>query len=519
MADRTVDAESVAVRIVTESAPGTAPSSGWTLALQPNPGGIAGFTRKNDTVERDPLSVYAAREKGDIVGHRAELRLTVDLTCDVLRYMAPSMFRSNPNVPGGAGIAVIRPTAVVDGGGSADSFAHAAISNALAAGILIRTQGFANSANNAVHKVESGGSTTSTPVPTGTLVAETGATTPVLPGNQIMEVCGVEGAEGDIQINASNHLISSTLDFTTLGLVRGCAVILGDAAIGTRFATLPTDEDCVAWVKSTPTANLIELEDHTWTPAGADNGSGKTIRILFGERYANRARNDATFNAKPTHNLEKEDQNAATNNTVAAYTYANGCALAMWKLTGPLKGKITAEFSFIGLNIANPVLAADRKTGASAAYAPLSTALFDTSNDLDMMKVTDASGDLVTEVDSWTLDVNLNVKAKEVQGTNGAIGHKHGKFEPGFALDAYFNDSDQIAAINDNRNVKLKSPIGNHQGGFALRMPYAALRGGDQEYAANEAVTLKGDVPGFRDPDTNVVMELTRFPYMPFGGS
>ncbi len=517
MADRTVDAEAVGVRIATESAPGTAPSSDWTLALQPNPGGIKGFTRKNDTVERDPLSVYGANEKGDIVGHKAEIQLTVDFTPDVCRYMAPSMFRSAADVCGGATTSTTRPTAVVDGGGSADSFTHAALSAALAAGILIRTQGFANSANNGVFVVQSGGSTTSTKVLTGLLVAETGVTTPALPGNQILEVCGVQAASGDVTMTASNHLASTVLDFTTLGLVKGSVIILGDTDIGTRFATLPTDDDCYAVVKSAPTANLLELEDHSWTVAGVDAAGSKTIRIMIGDRYANRARNHAKY-SKPTHNIEKEDQNAATSNTVPIYTYGNGCALGSWKLTAPLKNKITAEFSFCGLNIASPVLNASRKTGASTAYAPLSSALFDTSNDLDAFKVKDSSGDLVAEINNWSLTCNLNVKPKEVQGTNGAIGHIHGKFEPMFDLDAYFNDKDQTAAVNDNRTCKSVVLIGNHQGGFAIRMPYTALRGGDQEYPANDAVMIKGTTPGFRDPDSNVVMEMTRFAYVPFGG-
>lgn len=514
MADRTVDAEAVGLRAVLETSPGVAPSTGWTLALQPNPGGIRGFMRQNDTVERDPLSVWGANEKGDIVGHRANVTLTVDLTVDVLRYISPSLFRNLPDVPGGTGTSLLRPTAVVDGDADPDSFTHSAMASGFAAGILVRAQGFTNSANNGVFPVVATSSTTSTKVATGTLVAEAAP-----PANAVLEACGFVGGSGDIELDASNNLISTTLDFTTLGIVKGMALIFGDTATGTRFATLPADEDCTAWVAETPTAHEIKLEDHTWTPAGADDGDGKTIRVFFGDRHANRARNDATHYKKATHCLEKEDQNAAANNTVATYTYLNGGALMSWKMTGPLKGKITLELSFCGLNIANPVLAADRKTGASAALAPLSRALLDTSNDLDAVKAKDDSGDLVTEVNAWTLDCNLNVKPKEVQGTNGAIGHIHGKFEPTYTFDAYFNDMDQIVAINDNRNITVISPIGNHQGGFAMRMPYSALRGGDQEYAANEPVTLSTNMPGFLDPDSNVVMEMTRFAYMPFGGS
>jgi hypothetical protein len=124
----------------------------------------------------------------------------------------------------------------------------------------------------------------------------------------------------------------------------------------------------------------------------------------------------------------------------------------------------------------------------------------------------------VAEVNSWKLSVNNNVKAREVQGVLGAIDHIFGKFQPSISFEGYFTDYDQIKAARANRDLKWRVLVGNHQGGFALRMPYTALRQPKKSYAANEAVMLGGAAPGFRDPDTNTVMSMTLFGYVPFGG-
>lgn len=501
--------EAATVRIAQEVTTSSAPSSGWSQ-LQPNPGGIE-IDPELETVERDPLSVYASDEKGDVVGLKANVKLTHDLNMDWLRIHANAIARSAAKHPGGTGLALFRPTAVTDGGGSADGFTVAA-SGGLASGTLIYTQGFAETTNNGLFPVTSGSGGTSIKVATGTLTAEASA-----PANAILAVVGVRAGSGDITITAANHLASTTLDFTTLGLVKGMAIIVGGELTATRFATLPTSAPAVAYIKSAPTANLIELEDHNWTVAGADSGTSKTIDLYFGMYFQNRALNDADY-LEPTYHVELEDQDAATGNTVPVYTYGEGCALGMVEINAPLKNKIVVTSSYVGTDIPDPVLTASRVSGPSSAYAPLATAMFDTSNDLEEVKLYDSSGALVSEVNSWKLTINHNVKPREIQGTLGAVDHIFGKIRPSLTFEGYFTDYDQVKAARANRDLKWRAFVANHQGGFAMRMPYTALRQPKKAYAANEAVMISGAAPGFRDPTSNVVFQMTLFGYVPFGG-
>ena len=94
-------------------------------------------------------------------------------------------------------------------------------------------------------------------------------------------VVGYECATGDLAINC-NSLLSCVLDFTTLPIEPGSAIIIGDVDPSTRFGMLPANCDCIAWVKSIPNAHRIELERCTWPADGVDAGTGKRIRLFFG---------------------------------------------------------------------------------------------------------------------------------------------------------------------------------------------------------------------------------------------
>lgn len=505
---RKVLSEAASVRMAIESALSTAPSTGW-VQLQPNPGGIE-IDPELETIERDPLSVYASDEKGDVVGLKANVKITHDVNMDLLALCATSMFRTAGVHPGSTDAAFHRPTAAVEA--TPDSFT-VPTTVALPAGTLIFVQGAVNAANNGLHVIDTGSTTTSFKV-TSVLVAET------LPANATLWVVGVRCASADITVNASNHLTSTVLDFTTLDIPKGAAIIVGGEDTSHRFATIAAlgDRPAVAYVKTTPTANLIELVDHSWAVAGADLGTGKTIDLYFGIFFSNRPLNDALY-LEPTAHIELEDQDAATFGTVPTYTYGEGCALGMIEINAPLKNKLVATLSFVGTDIPDPVLTASRATGPSTAFAPLASAMFDTSNDLEEVKLYDSTGALVAEVNSWKLTINNNVTPREVQGTLGAIDHIFGKFRPAVTMEAYFNDYDQIKAARANRDLKWRCFIANHQGGFALRMPYTAIRQPKKSYAANSAVMISCASPGFRDPDTNTVMSMTLFGYVPFGGN
>jgi hypothetical protein len=93
-----------------------------------------------------------------------------------------------------------------------------------------------------------------------------------------------QGASGDITAT-STGLGSTALDFTTLGLVPGMWLKVGGTAAGDKFANIAANNDWVR-ISGTITATAIPLDNR---PSGwaVDNGSGKTIKVWFGDYINN----------------------------------------------------------------------------------------------------------------------------------------------------------------------------------------------------------------------------------------
>lgn len=502
----TAKAEATQILVAREAVRGTAPSTGWRQ-LQPNPGGIQGWQPEFVDVERDPLSTLATREKGDHVGLNASPVLVHDLNKDLVDEFAEGWLRSAAKVPGNKGVAVYYPTAVVDGGAAEDSYTVDANGD-LTAGLLIYARGFANAANNGL-KVLSGASTaTAIKVATGTLVAET-----VAPANSAtVEVCGVQGASGDITLDASGDLTSTALNFTTLGLIAGVSRIkLGGATAATQFATAAYNGWAVVKAIS---ATKLTLTARSWTVGAADTGAGKTIQVFIGRCYRNVAIDHADY-LEPSWHGEKEDQGVGAGDA-AVYTYAEGMSINTVAIAMPVQAKIEVTANFIGTDITDPVLAAARVAGPASAYNPLSTELHDTSNDLLSCKIVNASDDstLVAEVNSCNIQIAHNVQPRNQLATFGAAGMIFGKIEPSATMEVYYERSSVPTAIRNNTTCRFEAITRNDQGAIAFDMPAVTLRGGAMTYAANSPVMLSLSLPAHRDPTTNIVACLNVFPYV-----
>jgi hypothetical protein len=84
--------EALGIRMARETSVGVAPADGW-VQLQPDVGGISGWKRTQETVERDIHSTFATMEKGDIVGRMASPTLTHDFNKDLVDLISESAFR------------------------------------------------------------------------------------------------------------------------------------------------------------------------------------------------------------------------------------------------------------------------------------------------------------------------------------------------------------------------------------------------------------------------------------------
>lgn len=503
---------------------GTTPTSGWTK-LQPDKGSIQNWKKQLEIVERNIHSKNMTREKGDVVGYKVTPSFAHDFNKDYADLHAAPAFRCVPQHPGGAGQRVIRVTDAVDGGVSADSFSHAALTSALPTGTLIYVRGMTNAANNGLFVTVAGSTTMSTKVATGLLVAEATA-----PSNATIDVAGFEAAAAaDVKMDASGHLTSTTTNFTLWSIPKDSRIVIGSGVLGTSANSFATRKcNAIAYVKSTPTANLMELYDHVleldpltlWTPA-ADAAAGKTIRVFFGSFYRNWAIDNANY-AEPLLYGEKEDPRAGADGTTR-YTDCKFLAVNTMAIAAPLKSKITATTTYVGTDASDPVAAASRTGGPGTdagdspaqAYTPLATALVDTANDLEVVRMFDATGTLVGEINSWTLTLNNNVAPKEVQGTLGAIDHEWGEFGHTLQVEAYYNNSAVLTAASGNSDLKWDVFAANNQFGFSLSLPMVAIREDQLTYEANKQVKLQFNTPAFRNTDTGICGALTIFGYIP----
>lgn len=505
----TAKSEATGYLVARESTLGTAPASGW-LRLQPNPGGIQGFQPEYVDVNRDPLSKFATDEKGDHVGLNANLTLVHDLNKDLADTFAEGWTRSAAKVPGDEPTtAIYRPTAFVDGAGSQDSLTVASDGD-LADGLLVIVRGAVNSGNNGVFKLEGTSTGVAIKVPTATFTAET--VSPV--GSVTAEVCGVQGAAADIVMTAGGNLTSTVLDFTTLNLVDGHRIKIGDPSLGAAFAYATSALNGWATVSGTPTANLITLKWHSFTPA-SDAGAGKTIRLYFGRLYRNVAIDHADY-LEPSWHAEKEDLGVGTADA-AVYTYGEGLAINTVSISMPIESKIEVTTGFVGMDVTDPVLTASRVSGPSAAYVALATELFDTHNDLIECRVVNASSgsELIAEVNSCTITLNHGVTPRKQLATFGSAGPIFGKIRPSVTMEIYYERSTVPTAIRENTTCRFEAIMRNGQGGIVFDIPGCVLRGGAMTYAANAPVMVNLELPAHRDPSTNVVFAVNVMPYVP----
>jgi hypothetical protein len=484
----------MALEAVTKQNPG----AGY-VQLQPNPGGIQGWRPSFKTVERNPLSPFATPEKGDNVGLDVAITIQHDLNKDFADVVQGPLLRCNLKHPGNKGQSLYRPTGV-----TATGYTVPALGD-LAQYTLIYARGFDNAANNGMKVVGAGSVAGEIKAPG--LVVEAGSATNA---NATVDVIGaVASIAADIQIDANNNLISTVADFTTMGLAVGDWVAIGGTAAGSFLATVPSKSR--ARIKAI-TAHKLTLGRHSWVVAGADAAPGVSLQLFFGRFARNYATNDAVNYKKQSFYGELLEP-GATLAGADAYTYAEGLAPDSMDIDAPSESKIVATLKLVGLNVKDPTNV--RAAGPATAYAPQATNLLNTADEVKLVRLTDANGTLVGEINSWKLTLSNSVKKLAVQGTLGGNKHSYGSFTHTVTMEAYYDNSDVMAAIHDRRALSWDAYVENDQFGILFDLPYVALRNGDKKYQEHEPVMITCDVPAFRNAADGIAGAIIVFGYLP----
>jgi hypothetical protein len=288
-------------------------------------------------------------------------------------------------------------------------------------GHLARTTGFSTAANNTVARVTTGGATSYVAIGAG-YVAEVAP-----PAAARVKVVGLEGAAADITATATG-LTTTALNFTTLGIVPGMWLNIGGTATVNKFATAANN----GWARvAAVAANGLSLTlDNRPVGWGADVGTGKQIRIFFGDRIIN-----------GTTRLGLSIERSFLGQTVPTHILQKGMVVDRLSLDATSEQAITGALAFMGM-VGSQGTVANGTTYAAATTGLVLTA----SVSVGSILLSGTALGSPNWVRSLKVDVANNLRPITAVGSVGAVSIGAGEVGVTGSLETYFGDNTLVAA-------------------------------------------------------------------------
>lgn len=480
-----------------------------TLWKKLEPNDVTAWGANISKVARDPISSDRQRRKGTVTDLDSAPGFDHDLTREVFQDFIEGFAFASARYPYSG--STTRQGRIQSGSSfddleavnSTSSFDHSAITTAMTQGRLLYARGFDSAANNGMHEVDTGSSTTSTVV-TSSLVDETPGNT----DNATIEIAGHRGATGDLTWTAATLTLGSTvLDFTTLGLSPGQVIHIGGLTATNQFA------QGVAYGRIySITTNAIVFDKVSGTLAADDTGTGKDIDILFGSFIRNVDVTDNDY-LEQSYQFEIAMPNLGTGGTTR-WQYAIGNYANQVTFNLPLADKATITFGFVGTDTENPV--SSQETGADVPVEPVETTAFNTSQDIARLRVqqVDETG-LTTCFKNLSLTLNNQVTPEKCLGTLGATELNLGTYLVDVDAQVLLTNEDVIAAIKDNETVTFDFILKNDDGAIAADIPSMTLGDGTLELPRNESVRINTPGEAFKDATLGYTAAFSLIPMVP----
>lgn len=489
----------VQVQMAKESSLGVLPGSPVWKILEPN--SIKKFGADIKTVARNPISPLRQRRQSTVTDVASDVELDLDLTMhhfeNVVEGFCFSTFKGTSN---------FSPSAVTNASPSTYTVASG---GALAAGTLLYGRGFTNSANNGLQVVGSSSSSTTIKV-TGTLVSETP------PSNAILQVVGYRGNAGDLQINSSGNLISSSLDFTTLGLYVGQSIWVGGDASANSFFQAANRGYARVTAIAAHQLTLDKTSQSFVTDDGTSTGSGGTPRSIdiFIGRFVRNVAGNSTDYLEQSYQFELYYPNLQTPGPGDMYEYALGNYANQLGFDLPLTNKAALTVAFIGTN--TPVPTTTRATNASTSLAALRTTAYNTTSNVARLRAlnADESG-LTTDFKSLKITLNNNVTPEKVIALLGAKYLNVGILDVNIEAELIFTNAAVINALVNNTPVSMDFAVRNSDGAITVEVPSMVFATGVRDFPINQSVLLKATATAFVDPTLSTSVGITVFGYVP----
>lgn len=496
--------------VAREASLGVLPGAPQWYELEPN--GINSWGTTIAKEARSPISQARARRKGVVTDLDSAVEIEADLTLTHLRIFAESFLFSRA-----VGADAYLTSAATATGYTVPAFSAAQAGRLLYSGAgagavsLVYVTGFVNDANNGLKAV------TAAHAAAGTELKAAGNVVEAVPADNLVEVqvAGLRGAAGDLEIDAQGNLISTALDFTTTGITPGQTIHVGGLDVAHQFFNeentgfarvrivepnkLTLDKKDVAFV----------VDDGTDTGAG---GANLRIDILFGQFVRNVDVNDVDYR-EFSNQFELASPNLMPGG-LTGYEYSLGNYADSLSLSIPLSGKATITMGFIGTDTLKPNTV--RALNAANAKGGGQTESFGSASDIARLRAQDVDeAGLTTDFKSATFTLTNNVAGEKVIAKLGPKYLNVGNIEVDVETQVLFTNPDVIERIRCNKTVALDWIMRNGDGGVAFDLPSGTFDGGGREMPANQSVLLNTTFMAHEEEEFDFTCGLSFFPVLP----
>lgn len=358
---------------------------------------------------------------------------------------------------------------VTDAGTVANTYAVVSGGAAVVVGMLVRATGFTNPANNQIFRASSSTGTTIV----GTALSLTAETVP--PATAKLKVVGFQGASGDITAT-STGLASTTLDFTTLGVVPGMWIKIGGTGAANQFAITPADND---WVRVTVIAAHALTCDNLPTGWGVDAGTGKTLKVWFGDQIRNGT-------AQSSMTIER----GFLGQTVPVYIVNVGMNINTLQVTINSRAKITCAANFTGMGGSESTTSLDASPDAATIGAVMAA-------NANVGRLAEA-GSRLTSPDwakSIEFTINNNLRTIDSVDAQSPVAVRDGECMVTGKISCYFGDDTILNKFYNGTITSINSRVQKNNQALIFQFPAVTYMSGanPQATAKNQDVLINAD--------------------------
>lgn len=480
------------------------PSAVW-IPMEPN--SYDNFGGEIKKTPRAPITASRQNKKGVVTDLDAAGGLNQDLTHENLQDMLQGFFfadhRTKDEFGGGGEITNVD--------GVADEYDGTSIETGLALNDLVFASGFTNAENNGLKLVDN----VTGPDTLG--VAEVIVDEAAPPAAASIVKVGLQAAAGDIDVDASGSLpvlTSTTLDFTTLGLIPGEWIFIGGDLATDQFSNAVNNG--FARIKTIAAAALTL--DKTQSTMVTEASTTETVRLFFGRVLKNEA--DPTLQVRRTYQLERTL--GAPDDTQAAEIQAEyivGSVGNELTLNMETADKINVDLAFVATD--HETIAGPDSLKAGTRPSLVEADALNTSSDFSRLKmnVVDLTDSNPTALFGFLLDFNIKIsngiKPNKAISVLGAFEMSAGNFTVSGDMTAYFSEVSAIAAVRNNSDVTLDFAIVAGNAGVVVDIPLLGLGDGRLNVEKDEPITIPLTHEAAGDPVLDHTLLMVFFDYLP----